>query len=170
MVPLTREQQETLSRRRGAFDSYFAESMPALANFLSDIGAANPTLVVNDPAAYIAVLDQWLRTAGFVVPPTEQERIWLISRLGYFIGYVLTQRHGGCWFVDDQPESRWFARYVVGQFHDSPNVRVDPNHVAAEFVDHRSHRSLEDLFTALEAAWASESATPHCDERRPTSR
>ena len=127
--------------------------MPALADLMAGIGASDPTLVVNDPASYIAPLDNWLRTASFVVPPSGPDRIWLISRLGYFIGYVLTQRHGGCWFVDDQPESRFFGCYVVGQFRDFPNARVDPNYVAAHFIDHRSHNSLKDLFTALDAEW-----------------
>jgi hypothetical protein len=153
MATLTPEQQQTLSRRRAAFDTYFAESMPALANLIGSIGAPDPTLVVNEPGSYIALLDDWLRTAAFNVPPAPQDRVWLISRLGYFIGYVLTERHGGYWFVDEQPESRWFGCYVVGQFQDFPNGRVDPNYVAAQFVDHRSHSSLEHLFAALDAEW-----------------
>jgi hypothetical protein len=153
MGALTPDQEETLSHRRSEFDTYFAESMPALASLMSGIGASDPALVVNNPGAYIAVLDTWLRTAALVAPPGGEDRVWLISRLGYFIGYVLTQRHGGCWFFDDQPDSRWFGCYVVGQFRDFPNGRVDPSYVAAQFVDDRSHGSLEDLFAALEAEW-----------------
>jgi hypothetical protein len=152
-VALTQEQQVTLERRLKTFDGYFAESMPVLADFFSRIGASDPVLVVNDPSSYLAVLDKWLAAAAFTRPISEQDTRWLVVRLGYFIGYVLTQRHGGCWFVDDQPESRWFLHYVVGNFRDYPNGRVDPNYIANEFLAHGERTSLSDFLRVVEADW-----------------
>lgn len=74
----------------------------------------------------------------------SDDRTWILVRIAYFIGEVLIERFGGCWFLNEWPDTRYFLCYVVGQFSKPArkNVMVDVFEAASLFVAQPPGRSL----------------------------
>ena len=140
MRELTSDEVETLERRRATLDTFVQEGWEALVDFVDALGLPEPGMVLRVADEYVAPVDRWLSEQ--VIGPDD--RIWLLPRVGYFIGEVLIQRFSGSWRIDDDPDSPWFAHYVVGRFTslDNPWVRIDPLAVASNLVDEPPGRSL----------------------------
>lgn len=149
----TDEERSLLAERRARFAPYFAESMPVLVDLCTALGLPEPWRVVNEPNRMLPAVDTWLQTQARPGTVAPEDRAWLASRLGYLIGYVLTERHGGAWMVDDDPDSRTFARFVVGDLRPT-GARVDPNRAAADYVDGLAGVSLGELVDGISAAVA----------------
>lgn len=105
-------------------------------------------MIVADPERYLASIDAYMRDQ--IVRPDD--RVWALTRIGYFVGEVLIQRVSGCWLLNEFPHSRTFLRYVVGQFAGAADqgVMVDPFEVAAAFVDQPPGRSLAAILGEIE--------------------
>lgn len=144
---MTSEQQELLSRRRAEFDQWLFERMPVLRDFAATLELPDPALIVADPERYLPAINAWLREQ--VIDPEDEN--WLVVRVGYFVGEVLVQRFGGCWRVCDACSSRFFARYVVGQFTQIPNPAaiVDPIEVAMAYLSEAPGRSLVGILNGV---------------------
>jgi hypothetical protein len=129
MRALTTDEEELLERRKQQFEDFLNERMPVLADFMQRLKLPDPALVLVNAKDYLNPLDEWLRDQ----PITQADETWLITRLGYFSGEWLVQQLGGCWLLDDIPDSRYFARYVVGQFSGARNrnTMADPFEIAA---------------------------------------
>jgi hypothetical protein len=140
MRELTSDEAETLERRRAVLDQFVREGWEVLVDFVEALGLPEPGMVLRVADEYVAPVDRWLSEQ--VIGP--EDRIWLLPRVGYFIGEVLIQRFSGSWFIDEDPDSPWFAHYVVGRFTslDNPWVRIDPLAVASNLVDEPPGRSL----------------------------
>ncbi|MDR3406138.1 MAG: hypothetical protein P4L99_26870 [Chthoniobacter sp.] len=150
MAPsLTEEQRAVLERRKASFDAYFGESMPALVDFCTRLKLPEPYRVVNSPSVFLGAIDAWLAGPAQTSASTPEDRTWLAARLAYYTGYLLTERFGGNWFVDENPQSRYFARYVVGQFAHRPAVRVDPTEVAMAFLSGNEGKSFSAFFATI---------------------
>ncbi len=148
---MTAEEKKLLAERRAGFDEFYEEMMPVLTEFAEDLKLPEPAMIVAQPDHYLTAI------AEFVRPPSiekEEDRIWITTRLGYFIGEVLIQRLGGSWFLNEQPESRYFLRYVVGEFDDGtrPNAMVDPFEAADGFIANPPGRDLRQFIGEIEAA------------------
>jgi hypothetical protein len=65
-------------------------------------------------------------------------------------GEYFVQKFHGCWTLNDIPGSRYFARYVVGQFQAAKNLQMmlDPFDMAIEYVDAPIPRQLQTLLDA----------------------
>lgn len=150
MRPLTPEEESLISERRSRFDAFFEDMMPILSEFAEDLGLANPQMIVADPGGYVEPISHFMRDQ--VV--SEDDRVWIITRLGYFIGEVLIKRLGGCWFLNEWPETRYFLRYVVGQFDEGTrtNAMVDPFEAATGFIAQPPGRNLGQFINEIEAA------------------
>lgn len=149
MRPLTPSEIEMLDRRRAGFDEFLAERMPVLAEFMQVLQFPNPALVLVEAEKYLAGLDQWV---SLQVIGSEDDRIWLLTRLGYFVGEYLVQGLNGCWIFNENPESQTFGRYVVGQFSKirNRNAMVDPFMVADMCIAEPPGRSLQNLLDEAE--------------------
>jgi hypothetical protein len=132
---MTEGQLRLLEQRRAAFSTYFSEMMPVLADFCRLLELPNPELVVADPWLYFTPIANWIDELEQHELPSIANRPWLVARLGYLIGELMANRFRGCWYVEHRPESRYFARYVVGQFHSFPTACIDPNDCAVQFLD-----------------------------------
>ena len=143
----SREKMELTVREKG-FDEFLEERMPVLTEFMEALGLPNPQMVLVEAERYLPALDHWLKEQ--VIAPADEA--WLLTRVGYFAGEYLVQRLGGCWFLNDIPDSRYFARYVVGEFTgaSNPNAMVDPFGVAEDFVSQPQGRSLLQLLESVE--------------------
>lgn len=121
-------------------DSFLSERMPVLAEFVELLKLPDPLLVLVEAEKYLPAIDQWLGPQE--VTPADHH--WLCVRIGYFVGEYLVQKFGGCWFLDEIPDSRYFGHYVVGQFTRCANHRamVDPLLVAEVCISEPAGRSL----------------------------
>jgi len=148
MRELSPREQAELDRRRAGFDAFLNERMPVLADFAEALELKSPQLIVADPERYLPSIDAFMMNQ--VVE--ADDRVWIVTRLGYFIGEVLVQRLGGCWLLNEIPASRYFLRYVVGQFTRirNPNAMVDPFEVASAFVSTPPTRNLASLVAEVE--------------------
>jgi len=137
------EEEELLARKVAEFPKFVSERLPVLHEFAEDLELPDPVMILNDPSAYLGGIEDFMRNQ--VVE--EDDWFWILARTAYFIGEVLVQRLGGCWLVNEDPGSRTFARYVVGEFSQISNHRavVDPFEVAIEYLHTPPPRELRGL-------------------------
>jgi len=154
MRELTEEEKATRDLLREGFDQVYEEMMPVLADFVERLGASEPALVIMHPERYLNLIDDFMRDQ--VVSP--ENRFWIGIRIGYYIGELFVQRFGGCWSLNEIPDSRYFLRYVVGSFSriKNHNAMFDPFYSADLFVTEPPGRSLtrlvEEIAEELESA------------------
>lgn len=148
MRELTPDEQALRDRRRAGFEAFFQESMPVLVEFMNNLELPEPHMVLRDPDRFLAPVDAWMRNQEVAA----EDRVWILTRLGYFIGQLLNARHGGHWFLNEVPDSRYFLRYVVGRFTriPNPNAMVDPFHVADVYLSQPAGRSLSAFVNEVE--------------------
>lgn len=153
MRELSVVEAELLERRQKGFKQFFSELMPVLADFIERLGLPQPAMVIAEPGMFVDGVADFF--ANQVID--EEDRVWAITRLGYFIGELLNKRFGGCWYVNDNPESSSFSRYVVGQFQCCANMRlsIDPMAAANRFllepVGRDFRRVLSDIETEIQS-------------------
>lgn len=104
--------EQWLARRKAGFSAFKSERLPVLHEFCTSLGFEQPHEVLNTPGKFLAQLDSGFRSAVI----SEANRVWFITRIGYYIGEYLATRYDGYWQVDEDPASPTFARYVVGGF------------------------------------------------------
>ena len=144
------ENEKTLRiRRRAGFDAFFEESRPVLVDFVQRLGLPEPHTVLLYAARFLPAIADWVKDQ--VVEP--EDKTWIVTRLGYFIGEVLNQAWAGHWFLDEDLDSPFFLHYVVGQFARSSdiNIRVSPFILADHFVSEPNGRNLEQLVAGVES-------------------
>lgn len=141
-------EMEILKRRQSGFAQFFSELMPVLADFIERLGLPQPAMVIAEPDMYVDGVAQFF--ANQIVE--EEDRVWAITRLGYFIGELLNKRFGGCWYVNDDPEASTFSRYVVGQFQccDNKKLSIDPMDAANRFLSEPMGRNFRQLLVDIE--------------------
>jgi hypothetical protein len=140
MRELSKQEQRRRDRLRIALDQFLAERMPVLADFANRLELTDPVIIVADPEKFLQPIDEFMRYQ--ILEP--EDRVWILTRLGYFIGELLINRLGGCWFVNEIPDSRYFLRYVVGRFPSigNANAMIDPFYVADVYLSQPPGRSL----------------------------
>lgn len=143
----------TLEKHKSEFDDFYKGLIPALVEFVGRMGIQPAHEVLSHAVQYAPYLASALRDMAV---DDEQDRIWLLTRMGYFIGEYFAQKYSGCWYVNDVAGSRYFARYVVGQFASlsKPGVMLDPFEVAQAYVDAKAPRELDMLLSEVEAQLA----------------
>jgi hypothetical protein len=148
MRELTKAEVDLIDRRRARFDLFLEERMPMLTEFMQLLELPNPAFVLVEADKYLPALDQWLK--GQVIDSSDD--VWILTRLGYFVGEYLVQRLRGCWFLNEVIDSKYFAHYVAGQFGEASNhnAMVDPFVVAEAYIAEPPGRSLTDLLLEVE--------------------
>jgi hypothetical protein len=152
MRSLSEDERLIIGRRRAAFDGFLAERMPALADFMSRLELPEPPLVLVEAERYLPQLDRWLRDQQVPDAPDDPSRLWLLTRLGYYVGEYLVQRHVGHWFLNETPDTRFFGKYVVGSFYraHNPNAMVDAFGVAQAYLQSAQGRPLKEFLDQVE--------------------
>ncbi|WP_417388072.1 hypothetical protein [Gimesia sp.] len=74
----------------------------------------------------------------------KEDRTWIITRIGYFIGEWFVQKYGGGWYLNEIPDTCYFLRYVIGKFNSISNQKamIAPFACAERFVDSACPRNL----------------------------
>jgi hypothetical protein len=148
MRELTEHEQGERDRRRAGLDSFLAQRMPVLSDFAQRLELRDPPMIVANPDRFLPSIDAYMKDQ--IVTP--EDRVWILTRLGYLIGEVLVQRLSGSWFLNEIPDSRYFLRYVVGRFAGAPNpaAMVDPFQVADAYLSRPPGRSLSAIVSQVE--------------------
>ena len=139
-----------LEQRKKGFEDFFNELMPALVDFIEKIGINPAHQVLNQAEKYVPFVEASLRD---IVVADKGDRVWLLTRVGYFIGEYFSQKYGGCWYVNDICDSRYFARYVVGKFSKTNNMAtmIDPFEIAQVYVDTPVPREMTVVLAEVDA-------------------
>lgn len=139
---------ELLARRMAEFETFRAERLPVLHEFCKALGFDQPHEVLNEPQKFLPLLDRGFQHAVI----SEENRVWLVTRIGYYIGEYLISLLGGYWLVDKNPRSPSFSRYVVGDFScEGANAEIiDPFDIAQRYATTSTPRFLrQSIETAL---------------------
>jgi hypothetical protein len=141
---MTPEKLLLLEKRKAGFDAFYLALMPTLADFAEKMGINPAHEVLKDAKQFVSYLDGALQNLPVA---DDQDRAWLLTRMGYFIGEYFVQQYRGCWYVNEIPDSRYFGRYVVGRFFSLNNatLMLDPFEVAQVCVDSPIPRQLNML-------------------------
>lgn len=132
--------EQLLARRKAGFAAFTSERLPVLHEFCTSLGFEQPHEVLNTPWSFLAQLDSGFRSAVI----SQANRVWFITRIGYYIGEYLATRYDGYWQIDEDPASPTFARYVVGDFSLDGVITpmIDPMEMARVYADTPTPRSL----------------------------
>ncbi|MCB9596233.1 MAG: hypothetical protein H6719_26155 [Sandaracinaceae bacterium] len=126
----TPQELEQLERRLAQLDIFLGEREPALRGLAERLGLEDPELVLTEPWRCLEAADALIAQEREATD--REDPMWVLTRLGYLVGDSLAKRLGGDWFVNEVPQSRTFARYVVGRFAEcgSATAVIDPFEVA----------------------------------------
>ncbi|MGN8064571.1 hypothetical protein ACTJK4_23180 [Ralstonia sp. 22111] len=146
---MTSEEMLLLEKRRAGFQQFYQELMPVLVDFAEKLGISPAHEILRHADQFVPYLDKALQSMAVA---DAQDRSWLLTRMGYFIGEYFVQKYGGCWYVNDIQGSRYFGRYVVGRFArlNSSTPMLDPFLVAQDYVDAPVPRYLEKCLTEVD--------------------
>ncbi len=151
MPDLTPEQIAIRDRRRNQYPDFVEQSYPALVEFAQTLGLAQPEAITTQPAAFLAALSAFFQHEDFSDLAAE-ERNWLHAMLTYYVGQYLIQRYGTLWQLDENPDSKFFLRYVITYFKGgyNPNLKVDPASIVEEYLNQPPERDLAALIGEVE--------------------
>jgi len=138
-----------LKERQEGFLDFYKALIPTLVEFVGLMGVQPSHEVLKHAVRIAPYLDKSLKD---MLIGGGEERTWLLLRMGQFIGEYFVQKYDGCWYVNDIVGSRYFARYVVGQFAALGNKMpmLDPFLIAQGFVDAPVPRNLEALLREID--------------------
>lgn len=148
---MTPEQNILIEKRKREFDAFYNELMPCLVDFVSRMGITPAHEVLRHAPMFVPNLSLALKD---LVAVNEEDRVWLHTRLGYFIGEYFTQKYSGAWYVNENPTSKYLGRYVVGKFAipTQRELNIDPFVMAADYIATLTPRTLalENLLSQAE--------------------
>jgi hypothetical protein len=149
MRDLTEAERANLGRRKARFDAFLEERMPVLVDFVERLGLPNAPMVLVEANSFLPAIGRYMENQQI----GHEDRTWILTRIGYFVGEWFVQQHGGCWYSNQAPDSRCFLRYVVGKFARIPNkhAMIDPFSIAEMFVDSPCPRSLVSVLADVES-------------------
>ena len=152
MRELTEAEQAERGRRKTQFDAFLAERLPVLVEFIERLELPHAPMVVVEANAFLPAIDQYMEKQQI----GPDDRGWIMTRIGYFVGEWFVQKYGGCWYLNETPDTRYFLRYVVGKFAriQNKNAMIDPFSIAETFVESASPRSLVNLLADVESELA----------------
>ncbi|QDU12733.1 hypothetical protein CA11_05130 [Gimesia maris] len=149
MRELSNWEKELFNKRKKLFESFLEERMPVLVSFVESLELSNASMVVVEADTFLPSISQFMENQHI----EKEDRTWIITRIGYFIGEWFVQKYGGCWYLNEIPDTRYFLRYVIGKFMSisNQNAMIDPFACAAIFVDSACPRNLINLLLDVES-------------------
>jgi hypothetical protein len=149
-MKMVSEEKILLEKRKAGFEEFYQALIPSLVEFVGKMGISPAHEVLKHAVQFAPDLDRALQDMAV---ESDKDRSWLIIRMGYFVGEYFVQKYGGCWYVNEIQGSRYFARYVVGQFSKLGNaaLMIDPFQVAQSYVDSPTPRKLERILVEVDA-------------------
>lgn len=144
---LTIEEKEILQKRKNNFNNFLEERMPVLRDFMQGIGIPEPHMVLLDAESFISPLNSYLQDQKIMI----DDKNWILTVIGYFIGELFVQKYDGYWFLNEKPEASSFLKYVVGGFENIDcSLAIDPFETAKDYVEEGTGRNLEKYINEIE--------------------
>ena len=144
---LSKSEKEELAIRKDRFDTFLEERMPVLTDFMTDLGFNEPHMVLINAELFISPLSDYLKNQEV----EDEDRNWITTIVGYFIGEYFVQKYDGYWYLNEDPNSITFLKYVVGGFERlKSNVAVDSFGVAYDFTNEKIGRDLKECISMVE--------------------
>lgn len=147
---LSIEEESLRQRRLRELPGFLEDRVQVLIDFATRLNLPEPESIVSDPLRHLAALSAFMEDQVVA----EDDRIWILTRIGYFVGELLARRFRGRWFLNEIPDSRYFLHYVVGKFEHlkNPHAMAAPFEVADYFVSLPPRRDLSALVHEVESA------------------
>nr|WP_294780457.1 hypothetical protein [uncultured Flavobacterium sp.] len=146
---MTIEQIALLEKRKANLDTFYKDLLFELVNFIKHLEIKDAHIVLKQAFLFVDDLDIFFKNIMIV---NEDERIWLITRIGYFVGEYFVQKYQGCWIVCEVTNSSYFGRYVIGDFAAFEDNRIfDPFEVAQMYVGTSIPRQLNTLLKEIDS-------------------
>lgn len=133
-----------LSSLRAELPEFAAQSQPVLKDFFGRLDLL--ALFDASAASALSPLDHWLRDQRI----EEEDRVWLLTRIGYFIGEYIIQRFGGRWVLCEDSQRRSYARFVIGDISGAPGYLIDAFEAASYLCSQPPPRRLAAIVTEIE--------------------
>ncbi|MGK5023773.1 hypothetical protein [Janthinobacterium sp. RB2R34] len=151
---LSKQQEQQVQQGQRAFDAYYDQLGTSLVSFVERLGIQPSHEVLTNAAEYLPYVDAAMRNIAI----RDESWQWVRTMLGYFIGEYFVQSHGGCWFLETQPQSPHFCRTMVGGFESSlpPDAAIEPDALALAFLGQALPRELARLVADTETGLASQ--------------
>jgi hypothetical protein len=102
------DEHALLERRRAEFPRLVSELRPGIAELAEFLGVDK----TDDLERVLDAVEGFLADADLDSADADQ-RVWLLTRLMYLTGETLVDRRGGHWFLETDPASPQYLRYVV---------------------------------------------------------
>jgi hypothetical protein len=129
----------------------FRRTMAAIGSALQELAGAiglEATSAMDKPERYLDALDTFLATLNPKSLGYPQMR-WIQARSAFFTGELLRRRHGGTWFLQEDPNEQFYMTPVVGGFDDDPSVTVSPPAIIRKIFTHNPPSSLREELATL---------------------
>lgn len=139
-----------IERQIENFSRFRNERLPVLHEFSNSLGLQSPHEILNNPEIFLTAIDEWLSLQEI----SEENRVWIATRIGYYIGEFFVVKYDGCWMVCEASNSQFFGHYVVGEFSGFNNASAlfDPMGAAFELASQPVGRSLAGIIKEIEGA------------------
>jgi hypothetical protein len=139
-----------IEKQKEHFDAFREERMPVLHDFAQKLGFQNPHEILINPESFLEPISSWLSDQDV----SDDAKNWIIIRIGYFLGELFVEKHGGCWSVCEAPSSRYYGHYVICEFSsfNNPSALFAPMETAFELASQSKGRSLTNIVGEIEEA------------------
>ena len=137
-----------IEKQKERFNSFREERLPVLHDFSKGLGFQDPHEILINPEKFLQPISSWLSDQEISV----ESKNWITVRIGFFLGELFVERHGGCWSVCQAPSSRYYGHFVVGEFSsfDNANALFDPMEAAFALTNQPKGRSLVGIVKEIE--------------------
>lgn len=132
MRNLTEEEIYKLSKLKNDYAVFINDAYSILSDFAIRLNLQEPYFIIRNPDNYIKSISVFLENQII----KSDDLPWIVTRIGFFIGEYLNCKLGGCWYVNEWPDTRYFLRYVVGRFSKAKRktAMIDPFEAAHGFL------------------------------------
>ncbi len=141
-----------IEKRKQNLDSFVNQGYDIIVDFAGMLQLEKPFEVLKDPAA----IERMINVIHDLIKDElieDEDRIWLMTGVGYTMGESLIQRYQGYWNVNENESSDQYGRFVV--FATAPagdkHYPIDILEAAKELIDTPAPRDLKKLLTEIEA-------------------
>jgi len=151
MRKLTPKETATLRDRRKNFHAFMEVIHSATEEFIRLVRVSDPEPYIQDLEKFLPVLENWLRDED-LNRLSEDDRLWLQVRIGYIVGELLLKRFDAIWMVCDDPNSKFFLRFVLGYFQRGvkKGLILDPIEAGGVYLESPPPRSLLAVLDSIE--------------------
>lgn len=132
----TPAQADLMRKCKAVFTPMWESRASILTELLTTLQMPDPESVGTEPGRFLQPLSEWLTH----LEVTPGDRGFLATRLGFFMGDLLSSEVKMDWFLVETTDSRYFAKYVL--VDPAELIAADPISMAFQFAAQTPPRNL----------------------------